>query len=250
MLNASLVVIGCAVLPAIVLLYFIHRMDKVHPEPTSMMVKGVLYGVLSIGVSLTLSLLLSPFYSYGLEGLPLFGSAYKAFYLAALPEETAKLFMLWLLLRRNPYFDERMDGIVYAVCIGLGFAAFENVQYLFSAGDDFLNVAISRALFAVPGHYAFAVAMGYFYSLVHFDNARYGKYRVLIWLVPFLLHGIYDTICFAMEELPELSGVITIGLYYFCYRMHKTCIGRIRRMQFKDKDQEDIRIFTEAMRKG
>lgn len=45
---------------------------------------------------------------------------------AAIPEELAKLFMLWLLLRKNPFFDEHFDGIVYAVCIGLGFAALEN----------------------------------------------------------------------------------------------------------------------------
>lgn len=38
--------------------------------------------------------------------------------------------MLWLLLRNNPYFDEHFDGIVYAVCIGMGFAAIENVLYL------------------------------------------------------------------------------------------------------------------------
>ena len=44
-----------------------------------------------------------------------------AFLLAAIPEEVAKLFMLWLLLRKNPFFDEHFDGIVYAVCVGLGF---------------------------------------------------------------------------------------------------------------------------------
>ena len=52
-----------------------------------------------------------------------------AFFLAAIPEEVAKLFMLWLLLRKNPFFDEHFDGIVYAVCVGLGFAGFENCSF-------------------------------------------------------------------------------------------------------------------------
>lgn len=47
-------------------------------------------------------------YSFPLETVA------DAFLLAAIPEEFAKLFMLWLLLRKNPFFDERFDGIVYA----------------------------------------------------------------------------------------------------------------------------------------
>lgn len=54
-----------------------------------------------------------------------------SFFGAAILEESAKLFMLWLLLRKNKYFGERVDGIVYAVCVSLGFAALENVMYLF-----------------------------------------------------------------------------------------------------------------------
>ena len=48
----------------------------------------------------------------------IFDAFADAFLLAAIPEELAKLIMLWLLLRKNPHFDEKFDGIVYAVCIG------------------------------------------------------------------------------------------------------------------------------------
>mgnify|MGYP006391493201 CR=1 FL=1 len=61
------------------------------------------------------------------EVTSILGSVSTAFFGAAIPEEIAKFFMLWLLLRKNPYFDEKMDGIVYAVCVSLGFAALENI---------------------------------------------------------------------------------------------------------------------------
>lgn len=62
---------------------------------------------------------------------------------------------------RNPNFNYRFDGIVYAVFVSLGFAAFENIQYVLHYG---LSVALPRAIFAVPGHMSFAVFMGLFYG--------------------------------------------------------------------------------------
>ena len=55
---------------------------------------------------------------------------------------------MWLVLRRNPHFDERMDGIVYAVCVGLGFAAVENVMY-FDNEEENVEQAVKRFIF--PG---------------------------------------------------------------------------------------------------
>ena len=101
------------------------------------------------------------------------GALWNAFVGAAMPEEATKLLMLWLLLRRNKYFDERFDGIVYACCIGMGFAGTENVLYLFGNIENWQSVAVSRAIFAVPGHFMFAVAMGYFYSNVSSVLADY-----------------------------------------------------------------------------
>ena len=43
----------------------------------------------------------------------------------------------------------------------LGFAAFENVKYIFNYG---LSVAFTRAILAIPGHMSFAVFMGVFYG--------------------------------------------------------------------------------------
>lgn len=114
-----------------------------------------------------------------------------------------------------------MDGIVYAACIGLGFAAFENVEYLFSAGSEWVTVGLSRSITAIPAHFGFAVIMGYYYSLYHFDRYRAPGAAVKMWLYPVLGHGAYDWIAMTQEVSPQLSGVIAIAILLFCYWLIK-----------------------------
>ena len=117
------------------------------------------------------------------------------------------------------FFDEHFYGIVYAVCIGLGFAAFENIGYIFKS-DEWLTVAISRALLAVPGHYAYAVLMGYYYSVYHFVD-RSPKIAVCMLLVPVIAHGIYDAIAMSGMVNEYIGTLSFFVLSYFCIKMHK-----------------------------
>ena len=156
-----ILIITAALLPSILLCLYIWKKDP-QPEPTSWLVKAVLCGMAICVPVAFLEMLIQTMF-WGVDGEPttLFGSTMQAFVVAALPEESFKLLALWLVLRKNPYFDEHFDGIVYAVCVGLGFAAIENIFYVFSE-EEWVTVAISRALLAVPGHYAFAILMGYY----------------------------------------------------------------------------------------
>ena len=121
------------------------------------MVKAFLFGVLSVPLSLCISIPFGAMGLYPAEITSAMGGIRTAFCGAAIPEEIAKFAMLWLLLRKNKYFDEKMDGIVYAVCVSLGFAALENVMYLFSNVEAFMSVGIARAIFAIPGHFCFGI---------------------------------------------------------------------------------------------
>jgi len=162
-----LIILSAALLPAILLWLYIWKKDT-QKEPTSRLIKAVLWGVaIIIPVAIMESGIETVLFGEGGKLTSLFGTTTMAFIVAALPEETFKLFALWMVLRKNPYFDEHFDGIVYAVCVGLGFAAFENIMYVFGE-EDWFSTAIVRALLAVPGHYAFAILMGYYYSVYHF----------------------------------------------------------------------------------
>ena len=147
-----------ALLPAFVLFWYVYSRD-ITPEPKNVVLRGFLYGVIATFASTLISGPLMALGFYSNEPANFWQSMMTAFFGAAIPEESAKLFMLWLLLRKCKDFDERYDGIVYATAVGLGFASFENILYLASSGFGFFQVAISRALLAVPGHFAFAVVM-------------------------------------------------------------------------------------------
>ena len=210
-------VIALAVLPALILVYYTYQQDKLQREPVRNLIKAFFYGWLSVFASFSISV---PAMKLGLvpPEIVTFGDAFRTAFLgAAIPEETAKLLMLWLFLRKCRDFDERMDGIVYAVCVGMGFAAFENIEYLFASGSAWVTTGIGRSLTAIPGHFGFAVIMGYYYSLHHFDSYRAPLAGIKMWLYPVLAHGIYDTIAMTQSVTPEMSGIISLAILLLCF---------------------------------
>ncbi len=222
-------ILAAAVLPALLLLVFILHKDRAQPEPPVQLLKAFGLGVLSVIPALLLVCLFS---ALGL--VPgVHSTAWEAlldsFWGAAIPEEIAKFAMLWLVLRRNPFFDEKMDGIVYAACVALGFAAAENAMYLFGEADNYVQLGISRALFAVPGHFCDGVLMGYYYSLARFSSPVRMRHRILILAAPVLAHGMYDSLLF-MADVSELwRGALSTLFILFCYRLWKFASRRITR---------------------
>lgn len=232
-----LILFAAALLPAIFLWYYIWKQDP-QPEPINWLVKAVLYGV---GICIPVGILETVIEHIFFEGEPttLIGTTIQAFFVAALPEESFKLLALWLVLRRNPFFDEHFDGIVYAVCVGLGFAALENVFYVVSEEENWVGVAIARACLAVPGHYAFAVLMGYYYSVYHFVN-RSSRTVACVLFVPVVAHGIYDAIALSGTVNPYIGGLSSFVLIYFCVKMHK--FAKMKIIAQLQKDDEDMTI--------
>lgn len=234
------IIIFMAVLPVAILLYYIYSKDKNSPEPTTELVKAFTLGTLSIPLSFCMS------FPFGLIGLypdevtNIFDSIRLSFFGAAIPEEVAKFFILWLVLRKNRFFDEKMDGIVYAVCVSLGFAAVENIMYLFSNIDTFLAVGVSRAIFSVPGHFCFGILMGYYYSLAKFYPHSPKRNKALILVAPILVHGIYDSILFSINVTTTISGILMIVFLVFCVKMWKYASKRIKEHLLRDLCTEDL----------
>lgn len=221
-------VLIAALAPVVVLFYYIFRKDKYQQEPAKELLKAFALGVLSVFVSLTISLPLGLFGLYSDNPETVIGGIATAFFGAAIPEEIAKFLMFWLLVRKNRYFDEHMDGIVYASCVSLGFAALENIMYLASNYDAWLSVGISRAIFSVPGHFFFGVLMGYYYSLVRFDPLTPKINRLMVLGAPVLAHGIYNSILFTVDIAPAMSLILMIFFVVMCNELRKLCSRKIQ----------------------
>lgn len=234
-----LILLVAALFPAILLWINIWRQDP-QPEPTGQLVKAVVYGVaICIPAALIEHFIIQAIFENG--PTTLFGTTVEAFFVAALPEEGLKLLALWLILRHNPYFDEHFDGIVYAVCIGLGFAAIENVSYIFDNKENWFLVAVTRSLLAVPAHYIFAVLMGYYYSIYHFvdHSPRTAAY---ILLIPVLAHGVYDAFALSGTVNPYIGDICFAILFFFCIKMRKVARAKIMAQIQKDQGNSDINI--------
>ena len=221
-----------ALTPVAVLLWYIYRKDKVQPEPTKWLLKAFGFGVLSMFLSFVFSVPACLLLGMGMDAntySSIREAFADAFVFAAIPEELAKFIMLWLLLRKNPHFDEKFDGIVYAVCIGMGFAGIENVMYLAGGIEDgsWIRIGISRALFSIPGHFFFAVLMGYYYSLYHFGIDRSPKAKAMILVAPILAHGLFDGILFCMNVDEGLALICLFLFLYFFNKLRKKVKERI-----------------------
>ena len=190
-----LIYVGAAVLPAALLMGYIYKKDTVEKEPGWLLIQLILLGVISAFPAILLEML----GEYVLPRLVSPDSPYYtvllAFVVVAMVEEGCKFFFLKRRTWNDWNFNYRFDGIVYAVFVSLGFAAFENIKYVFGYG---LSVAFPRALLAIPGHMGFAVFMGIFYGRARLCESRgdkAGKIANLAagYIIAVLLHGFYDS---------------------------------------------------------
>ncbi|MGM9802992.1 MAG: PrsW family glutamic-type intramembrane protease [Muribaculaceae bacterium] len=210
-MNEFVMIFLAAIIPAVILVLYIYGKDD-RPEPVGQLVKAFLLGALSAPLSLCISLPLRILGYYTENPVGLFDCFRTSFYGAALPEEIAKLFVLWLVLRRNKYYDEYFDGIVYAGCVGMGFAAIENVLYLVDQLEMWRTVSVMRAFLAVPGHFLFAMLMGYYYSIAHFKGAhRFSRNYVMALVAPMIAHCLYD-VCAFMSSMPFVGVLFFVGV--------------------------------------
>jgi RsiW-degrading membrane proteinase PrsW (M82 family) len=174
--------------PVFIILFYIYFRDKYEKEPLRMLAKALLAGVLIILPVIFVERWLSSASPFsGKVG----AAAWHAFVVAGSTEEVFKYLALYLLIWKSPSFNEKFDGIVYAVFVSLGFAAVENVMYVMDGG---LQTAAIRALTAVPAHAIFGVSMGYYLGIAHMYKELRKQYLLRAIAIPVLLHGIYDFI--------------------------------------------------------
>ena len=92
-------------------------------------------------------------------------------FLAGLTEESLKFLALSIFVRPKSEFNEPMDAVVYGTLISLGFATFENYEYVYVYFDNIppLQIAIVRALTAIPMHASCGIIMGFFFECMCFE---------------------------------------------------------------------------------
>lgn len=179
--------------PAIAMFAYVYKSDQ-DKEPPGLIAKLLLFGALSAVPAMALEMAGGAVLdTLKLDPSSLLYVAIESFIVIAVAEEGVKYLFLCS-TRNDKNFTHVYDGVVYAVAVGLGFAALENVLYVFANG---VGTGIARAVLAVPLHCSCAIIMGMFYgfakkSKVLGDKSRMMVFALLAFIVPVFVHGLYD----------------------------------------------------------
>lgn len=221
-----------AVLPPIYLIYRVYKLDSIEKEPRSLLLKLFFFGILSLIPTFIIETLLNSFVTNGILTAfdPVAKSLIDNLICVALVEESCKYIFLKKGSWKHPAFDYCFDAIVYSVVVSLGFAAVENIMYVFQYG---VEVALLRAVTAIPGHTIFGIFMGHYYGMAKMQEkmgniaASKSLLKKAVF-VPVLLHGIYDF------TASSNSGIMTLVFYAFLIILDIIAVKQIRKYSSED----------------
>lgn len=207
-----------AIFPGIALALGAYLTDRYDREPVPLLIKIFLFGSLSVvpaGIFEKILMSLNPF-----SGT--LAIIFTAFIVAGLTEEFIKRRVVMKFAFNNSAFDEKLDGIIYAVFASLGFATAENILYVVFRFGANPYVGISRGILSVPAHMLFAITMGYYLSLAKFctDNRLCRFYYRKSLTVPLILHGIFDFLLMVNQGIMLLL-FIPFVIYLWAVNLRK-----------------------------
>lgn len=223
--------------PVFIIAFYIYSRDRYEKEPLSLLIKALFIGIICVLPVLLIEGVLTKLYT-GPEGIS--EAAYTAFVVAGLTEESIKFLALYLFFWRNKNFNEKFDAIVYAVFISLGFAAIENVLYVFQGG---YSVGLVRAITAVPAHALFGIMMGYNFGMARFNGKYQGLNLFAAFAIPFIFHGTYDFLLLSNSQLLMLVFIPVFVFYWITgFRKMKKLSddSAFRNTLNKDQNQDGI----------
>lgn len=236
-----IILFAIAILPVVVLMAYIYRQDKYQKEPVKSLMKAFIGGMISIPIDIILVTLIQTCLGNTAIASTVF---YSSFLEAGIPEELSKFLIFMILIWRDRNFDEYFDGIVYATFIGLGFACFENIEYVFSYG---FGTGVVRALISVPGHFLFGVLLGYFLSLAKFHPEHRGRFICLGLLSAMVAHGLFDWLLMIAEVLhPAIASVIYIAFIWGDIKLWKLGLKYIRKQQENSRMQNQEALLNDV----
>ena len=115
-------------------------------------------------------------------------------FLAGLSEESLKFLCLYFFVKNKVAFNEPMDAIVYGTLISLGFATYENFEYVFIYNEELelssFEIALVRSVTAIPLHALCGIIMGYFFGLYVFRGGHFLLLKSIV--LPIFFHGLYN----------------------------------------------------------
>ena len=239
--------IAIALAPGIAICLFIFYKDIYNREPKLNLIVSFFLGC----VAIIPAIIFESAFNYTNNG-SVTGVAIFSFAIVGFSEEFSKFLGLRLYSYNKKSFDEPLDGIVYSIMVGMGFATLENVMYVLKYAEvgQGLEVGLKRMFLSVPAHGTFAVVMGYYVGKAKFDSKNSFWLMLAGLLGAVFFHGTFDFFLFVSSstawgaETGEgllalgalVSFIIALRLSRKLIRQHK----KISQQMFKDKNNKPI----------
>lgn len=158
-------------------------------------IPGSFHTVVAAGDPLTLLL-----YSVGVVGLL---------------EETFKFIPFALVILRLRAFDEKIDGVIYAAAIAVGFASFENIGYLpFMKGWELVGRAVASPL----THTIFASIWGYMVGVAKIKGKSLVGPAAAGVALSAIVHGLFNFLTIS-PSLRGLSALLILVIWIWVIRL-------------------------------
>jgi len=158
-----------ALIPAGFWLLLFYRLDRLDPEP-----KRMVFNIFLLGVFVTAAL-----HAPILDGVFavnewLYANWWSQLLGSILVIGFVEQLIVWGIVRyaifSHPEFDERVDGVIYAIAAGLGVATVLNFQYVLSRGGVDLSIGSIRMVVTAMAQASFAGVLGYFIGQARFER--------------------------------------------------------------------------------
>ena len=237
------------IVPSLAWLSYYLRQDR-HPEPKRMIVKIFLWGALitvpvffvQIGLGVLLDRMTLP---------KIIVALIYWFVIIALSEEVFKYLVVRLKVVHSQYFDEPVDAMIYMVVAALGFAALENILYLFAPSegmslyqviDRTVIISIVRFAGATFLHTLCSAVIGYALAISFYKtNERYLDFDSGL-LLAVGLHGLYDFSIITLSGYLRL--VIPLAILFILAILVLMGFAKLRKIKSVcDIDREKIKEF-------
>lgn len=219
-----------AVLPSIILGFFVYKKDILEKEPIGLILKLFLLGSSTILPAVILENIMTSL----LPETPnqILNYFTLSFFGIALIEELLKAAIVYEIAWKNKNFNHIYDGIVYCVFASLGFATLENILYVFTYGNI---TGILRAIVSVPGHAFFGVTMGYYMGFAKYNEHIVNKPKkvkniILSLTLPVIFHGLFDFLLLTNNEIMIIIFFIFVLVLYIISYLKIKKLSRVMNM--------------------
>jgi protease PrsW len=187
------------ILPAFIWLYFWTREDLLHPEPRTLLAACFLGGSLTVVLAILAERYVGLRFPDASEFLVLFKSTKELinvsftgqeirYILWAAIEEVLKFIIVAVIALRSRSNDEPIDAVIYCVTAALGFAALENLLFVFgplASGNVSLGVLTGSMRFigATIVHTVCSGLVGFFIGFAFYRGRTFKISAALIGLI-------------------------------------------------------------------